>query len=60
MRLEDDSSKSEKTSTADFIKSNALLSLYDSYRACLRLIIHHIVDFENSMIETEAELNKQA
>lgn len=46
--------------TAAFIKSNALLSMYDTYRDCLRYVIHHIVDYENAIIEKEEMLNQQS
>lgn len=42
---------------AALIKSHATLSLYDTYRECLRFIIHHIVDYEHAVIEEEAKLN---
>lgn len=45
--------------TADLIKSHALLSFRDSYRDCLRYIIHHIVDYERSIRETEARFNRE-
>src|SRR5712691_11735011 len=52
-------SKTSKDSTVDFIKSNALLSSKDSYRDCLRYMIHHIIDHENAIKSTEAEMNQK-
>jgi len=42
----------------DFIASNALLSSRDSYRDCLRYMLHHIIDYKTAIIEKEAELNR--
>lgn len=57
-RLADTSRSDRHGHAADFIKASALLSSRDSYRDCLRYVIHHIVDYENAIIEAEASLNK--
>lgn len=56
-RLKNNSSEGYRDRTADFIKSNALLSFKDSYRDCLRYMIHHLSDHVNAIKVTETELN---
>jgi DNA-binding MltR family transcriptional regulator len=58
-RLEKGESLGRMGKAADFIKSNALLSSMDSYRDCLRYVIHSIIDYKNSIELQEAELNQQ-
>jgi DNA-binding MltR family transcriptional regulator len=43
--------------TRDFIMSNATLSFQDSYRDCLRFMIHHLSDDVSAIREAEAKLN---
>jgi DNA-binding MltR family transcriptional regulator len=57
-RLRTKTSANDSERRRDFIKSNALLSTKDSYRDCIRYVIHTIVDFENSLKEQEAALNE--
>lgn len=46
-------------SMKDFITSNFTLSARDSYRACLRFIIHRIIDQETAISAVEANLNRK-
>jgi hypothetical protein len=43
--------------TKDFISSKAILSFKDSYRDCLRYMIHYLSDHVNAIRATEDDLN---
>lgn len=46
--------------TVDFVASKFLLSMGSAYRQCLRLLIHNVIDHENSFKLTEKPLNDEA
>lgn len=49
---------SENPNIVGRIVSSSLSSVRNSYRDCLRLMIHHLVDFENGIKDREAALDK--
>jgi DNA-binding MltR family transcriptional regulator len=42
-----------------FIARMNLVTMNDAYKECVRLLIHHLVDFENRIKSTEAGLNEK-
>jgi DNA-binding MltR family transcriptional regulator len=46
--------------TKDFVASGFVSSARDTYRACLRFLIHQVVDQENGIKVAEANMNKNS
>lgn len=46
--------------TKDFVASGFMLSTRDTYRACLRFLVHQIVDQENEIKAAEEKINKKS
>ena len=58
-RMESGESQREGTTTFDFVASNALSSMKDAYRDCLRYLIHVIVDYENAIKIAEDKMKSE-